>query len=79
MYKDIERLDYSNYKRGGRAICQFTLEGKFIKEYKTMTDASRDLQVALSSIYRAANRVNGTKSAGGFQWRYSDECEKLEN
>lgn len=78
MYKNIDKIQVSSSTKNGRPICQFTLEGEFIKEYRTMSEASKELNIAMSSMWRAANKNNNQKSAGGYQWRYADECEKLE-
>jgi hypothetical protein len=51
-----------------KIILQFDLEGNFIREWISMSDASRKLKIALGDIWRVAN--NKRKSAGKFVWKY---------
>jgi hypothetical protein len=64
---DPVKKEISNRKR---SILQFDLNGKYIKEYPKIGEASRDINVAQQSIARAA-RNKGT--SGGFQWRFRDD------
>lgn len=50
-----------------RSIKQYTLDGKFIKEYKAITHAAKELGILRSSI---SNALAGVSSmAGGYLWR----------
>jgi hypothetical protein len=49
-----------------KSLLQFDLNGKYIKEYPSIVEASRDINVAHQSI-SCAVRNKGT--SGGFQWR----------
>ena len=58
-------------ERTSRSIKQFDLYGNFIKEFPSIQQAQREL-----GIYHIWNCLVGKKkTAGGFQWRYSDDCE----
>lgn len=51
-------------------ILQFDLNGTFIREWKSLTKASKTLNIVCSNI---CNVVLGKrKTAGGFIWRYKD-------
>jgi hypothetical protein len=52
-----------------KSVLQFDLNGKYIKEYPSIVEASRDINVSSPSISYAV-RKKGT--SGGFQWRYRD-------
>lgn len=51
-----------------RVILQFSRQGKFIKEWLSISEARDTLGIALSNIVETAR--NRRKSAGGFNWRY---------
>ena len=64
-----ERLQNLNSrKKSAKPILQFTVEGNFIKEYPSITDASLETGIKFTSI---SNCVSGySKTSGGFVWKY---------
>jgi len=63
-----------------RPVAQFSLDGKFIKEYKTIREASRETGIRHENIRNCAakqiiNKEKGyyTKSAGGYKWEFVDK------
>lgn len=50
------------------AVLQYDLEGNFIREFKSLNDASDSVGVVPNAIGQNLNSF--TKSAGGFQWRF---------
>ena len=62
---------WSEYnENNGIKVCQYTQEGVFIKEYKSISKASSSVKVNLSGI---ANCVKGEYGlSGGFMWRKSN-------
>lgn len=48
-------------------ICQYSIDGTFLKEYKSYGEASEFTGISKSSIHKAVTGNN--KSAGGYQWR----------
>lgn len=63
---------------GGRppkAVIQYTKDGEFVCEYKSMTEASNVLGLRLDGI---CNALSGrTKSCGGYVWKYmTDEFKE---
>lgn len=57
----------SGYKR---CIRQLDLQGNLIKEYQSMTQASKELGINLSTIANVCRNRGGQLSAGGFKWEY---------
>lgn len=58
-----KKFTYSNEKI--REIAQYTINGKFLRTFKSITDA--EVSLSLNSIQQAIIKKG---SAGGFQWRY---------
>ena len=58
-------------------ILQYDLENKFIKEWYSMADASRNLNIAASSISLCCN--NKSNSAGGFVFRFKNSDIEYED
>lgn len=66
-----KRLYASGYQNPNkRKIQQFTLEGKFVKEYPSITEASRELNIERRTISACVNRKS--KTSGGFLWQFSE-------
>ncbi|UCH95312.1 MAG: HNH endonuclease [Candidatus Aminicenantes bacterium] len=55
------------------AVCQFELDGKFIREYPSISDAANKTGVYNEAIYKCVQKEQ--KSTGDFQWRYKDDPE----
>ena len=52
-------------------VLQFNMDNKFIKEYKSITDAHKQCGISLGNI---CNCCKGKRSsAGGYKWRYKNE------
>lgn len=51
------------------AVNQYSKDGVFIKQWKSMADASRELRITTSHICNVCQGKR--KSAGGFIWRYA--------
>ena len=62
-----------------KPVSQYAFNGLFIKEYSSISEAARETNIDYSGIYGVCKRLK--PSAGGFQWRYSEEkiekCEPL--
>ena len=56
-----------------RAILQLDDDGNVIREFDSVTNASNEVGVNSKSIRDAAKGVQ--KHAGGYAWKYKDECE----
>ena len=54
-----------------RKIKQYDLEWNFIKEFKSITSASKELNISSSTIQSVL--MNITKTAAGFIWKYSED------
>ena len=66
---DFDKYDIHNEKHS--PVCQFDLNGNFIKEYNTIHNASCCTNISTGNIISCCN--NYTKKAGGFIWRYKGE------
>lgn len=51
-------------------VLQFDKQGNFIKEWPSMTEVERQLNIAHNSIARCCLGRYGRKTAGGFVWQY---------
>lgn len=71
-----ESEDYANAHKGAnnhmaQAVKQYDLDGKFIREYDTITQASQITGVNLSKI--SAVCKGKRKTSGGYVWKYSND------
>ena len=58
-----------------REIDQFTLDGKLIKTFESMTKAVEEAKISYASICLACRGRN--KTGGGFIWKYNNEKQKV--
>lgn len=67
--KDI----FNNKSTSGKAKCkrvkQYSIDGKFITEYHSISKAERETEIANNSIVLACKGKRET--AGGFKWKYA--------
>lgn len=60
-------------------IVQFSLEGKFIKEFDSEKIAAQETGISADNIRacctHAKNKTSTSRTAGGYQWRYKDSWE----
>lgn len=57
-----------------KPVLQFDKEGNFIKEYPSMREAQR--QTGIIGIDKVCCGVKYRKTAGGYVWKYKDNCNK---
>lgn len=57
-----------------RKVAQYTVDGKFIAEYSSLSKASRKTGVPLYNISKVCRKNHRT--AGGYRWKYSDNKEQ---
>ena len=70
-------LDRQSESRG-RKVYQYDLEGNFIKEYRSVRTAAKELNLNHANISRCCNDIS--KHAGGYIFRYEKvKVEKVEN
>ena len=62
-------------KTNSKKVFQYDLNGNFIKEWRTITEASRELNIYDTSIGRVCRGKK--KTAGGFIWKYANSSDKL--
>jgi len=64
---------------GKRPVLQFSLEGKFIKEFFSIGIASRELGIKGSNIIQCCSGHESYAHAGGYQWKYKDSNKVITN
>jgi ribosomal protein L37AE/L43A/DNA-directed RNA polymerase subunit RPC12/RpoP len=68
----LEWCDYDPVKVMTREVVQLTKEGEFIKEWNSISEAQRTLNI--DNIQSACKGI--TVKIGGFRWAYKDDYEK---
>ena len=58
----------------GRAILQLDKQGNIIARFPSAMEAYRTLGIDFSRICRCARGDKWAKTAGGYKWRYCDDC-----
>lgn len=66
-----ELPNYNKYCNGNRIVLQYSLDGKFIREYPSIAMATREMGgKAHSTIQNACN--NSHHTAYGYKWKYKE-------
>jgi hypothetical protein len=63
-----DNIGKANKETKSRIILQFAINNKFIKEWESISEASRKLNIIRTSINNSLNYWS--KTSGGFIWRY---------
>jgi hypothetical protein len=58
------------------SVSQYSLDGVFIKEYKSTVDAEKETGIFNGVISNVCRGVRGRKTAGGYIWKYSSYIPK---
>lgn len=58
-------------------VNQYDLKGNFIKTFNSILEAQYESGANHSTIIRCCKRYKNAKSAGGYQWRYSNDCNDI--
>jgi hypothetical protein len=53
-----------------KPIIQYDINGNFIKEFEYIREVFSELNIKEGTLNACLNKVNGQKTAGGFQWAY---------
>lgn len=70
----LDKYNDNKYKKF-RPVGQFDLDGNFIKEYPSVTDAQNKTGINRKQISGVCQNKPKYKTAGGFKWKYMDEIE----
>lgn len=71
-YLNGEKYDENNLiNRCLKPVLQFTKNNEFVKRYNSITEASRETEIACSNISQCCSGKR--KSAGGFIWKYEQQ------
>lgn len=60
-----------------KAVCQYTKDNVFVKEWKSVKEASDSLKIANGCISKVCSGKR--KSTGGFIWKYKDHIPRSHN
>lgn len=58
----------------GKSFVKFDLKLNFISEYKSLFDLLSENKIGKIYVYRCCNRKPKYQTAGGFIWRFKDDC-----
>ena len=80
-WRDNAYRYYEDKKRGAnnkqnKAVLQFSLDGGFIAEYYSISEADRRTGISFKSISNAC--IGRYKTAGGYKWMFKDEARRLD-
>ena len=69
----IDRIRESNINnpKTSKSVVQYTLDGQFVAEYPSISEASRQTGILSSYICKNLKGYDKFESAGGYIWKYS--------
>ncbi len=66
---------YHNFRQSvtkGKPVYQLSLDGKTIRGYISLAQASRETGILRENISKCCNNIKGWKTAGGYKWKFMD-------
>lgn len=71
------KISLANKNRKTLNVDQFDLNGNFIKRFKSAKIAAKEIGLKnCSAIQSACNKRDHYRTAGGFFWRWSNDCDR---
>jgi len=64
-------------KNKGKPVLQLDMDGNFIKEFRTILEASKALGIPQGNISNISNGIYGYKSAKGFKFEFKYKSHKI--
>lgn len=64
---------------GGKPVLQYTLDGKFVKEYQSVGAAARHLGTRPNYIFKCCHEYSDYSQVKGYQWKFKDSDKKIKN
>ena len=68
---------HNTFNTQQRPINQYDLDGNLLKQWNSIDEASKSFNKANTAILNCCDRKGRMKSAYGYQWRYSDDCNDI--
>lgn len=69
-----EKISIGAINKGTKQVCQYELDGTFVKKWDSLKDIHNDLGILESCISRCCSNKNNSLTTGNYMWRYfSDE------
>lgn len=78
IYKKVSRKKKGLKVYGERKVCQYTIEGDFIKEYPSIIMAAKETHSHPNTIQACCKHYAKYHTAGGYKWEYSDTPDRDE-
>lgn len=71
----LHSIELGKTKGGHNAkrVVQYDLQGNLIKEWRSATEAGKQLKIYYSNIISCCLKKYGFKTAGGYTWRYKED------
>ncbi len=66
----IDNIKRQDKKSQSRSILQFDLNGTFIREFPSIREASRHINIQHTGINQCCLGTYNRKTAGGYKWKY---------
>lgn len=57
----------------GKPVIQFDLQGNFIKEYQSISQAAREMHISAGNIHSCCTNKPNYKKVKGFVWKFKSE------
>jgi len=63
-------VNFEKIEKESKPILQFDMDNNFIKEWKSIREACRELNISRSNVINVCKGKHRFKSSGGFIWKY---------
>lgn len=70
---DLEKARQFARLKNMKPVLQYDLNRNFIKEWESISEAARTLDISMSGISKCCNNYGNMKKAGGYIWEFKEE------
>jgi len=61
------------HQKTNRVVLQFTIKGRLIRQFYSISEASRQTNIGRTNISNSLANQSGIKTAGGYVWDYKSK------
>ena len=72
----VMKRTYMATKATMKPVLQFSITGRLIAVYDSITDAAKKTGISYSTILRALKKRSGLKKGKGYIWYYKDDFDR---
>lgn len=71
--ENSQKKVYPATQRKGRHVVQLTYDDEFVRDWRCLSDAAKQLRICATNIAKSCRGGRGYNGTGGYRWKYADD------